>query len=480
MMSRSIPVLSSLLALALAGCGGDSESLPPRGQILLFVDTDAPLPPAPGTAPAPGALPWLFDRLRVQVKRGAELLRDDEALADEEFSLHADRFDDGPVSMGIAPEPNDDGLVVRVRLYRGDRVRAGEPLPSGVIESNVRLPAVGSEGVQRVYVELRVDDTGSALGQPAPLAPVTDPPASSLVGSWAGATIVPCVGEPLAGEACVPGGAFWFGDPDLRGNPELLDADRERLLIISPFFLDRTEVTVAEFRELANELEQLGHALPPEWNGSSDASELDDYATFTPARHPNDPDDAHAALALNGVSWSTARAYCQLLGKDLPSEAMLEFAASGRGLENDHVWGNDEPTCDAAVVGRAGVGVYANFEGACRPTVSIGGVLAPGSSARDQLELEPDGEPVVSDLAGNLSEWTVDWLTEQDEPPWAEPGVLRDPVALETGRHGMLRSVRGASWRDGFIALRAAARWGRTPEIANRSVGFRCARTAAP
>jgi formylglycine-generating enzyme required for sulfatase activity len=356
---------------------------------------------------------------------------------------------------------------------------AGEPQPSGVIESNVRLPAVQHEGIQTVFVSLRVDDTGVPQGIPEPLPAEAPPPAKSLVGSWSGAATVPCSGEAGPGEACVAGGAFWMGDKALRGNPEIVDSDQERLVVVSPFYLDTTEVTVASLRELAGELEQRGEVLPSEWSGKSDAADRDDFSTFTRARPPPDPDDAHGVLPVNAILWSTARASCQLRGKDLPSEVMLEFVASGRGRENLYVWGNDAPECEdkehpSAVVARAGLGVYVSFDDACRPPASIGGALPPGSGTRDRIAGD-DGR-TVEDLAGNLSEWTLDWLTGQDEAPWATPGVLWDPIALEPGRGDAIRSVRGGSWRGRFPELRAAARSGRDPLIENRSVGFRCAR----
>ena len=156
---------------------------------------------------------------------------------------------------------------------------------------------------------------------------------------------------------------------------------------------------------------------------------------------------------------------------------MYEFLASGRGLEREYVWGDDSPGCDDAVAARAGFGVYATFEGECRPPGSPGGVVPPGAGQRDRVQLgsSPDS-PVVLDLGGNLSEWTLDWFNAQDEGVWATPGVLTDPIALEAGRFGERRTVRGGSWRGRYVALRAAARAGRDPFDENRSLGFHFAR----
>ncbi len=348
--------LRALLVLASAGfsaaCGGKIELLPPLGQILLFVDTDAPIPAGPRSPPG-DAPPWLFDRLRFEVLRGPNVVSELIPLADRDFSIDEGRFDDGPVSIGISPQVGDTDLVLRVQLFRSDHARNGKPSPNTVIESRVRLPPIEHEGIKRVFVSLRVDDTGIIKGAPDLLEPDPQVAETSLVGSWPGARVTDCPGSPREGEVCIPGGAFWMGDPALRGNADLLDADRERLVVVSPFFLDQREVTVGDFRVLAAQLEGEGWPLPSAWSGDESGLALDDFSTFSPAPHPSDPHDTRVNLPLNAVSWATARAYCQALGKELPTEAMFEFVASGRGREYPYVWGDDPPACDGAVIERA-------------------------------------------------------------------------------------------------------------------------------
>jgi formylglycine-generating enzyme required for sulfatase activity len=266
-----------------------------------------------------------------------------------------------------------------------------------------------------------------------------------------------------------------MGDPALRDDSEVADADRERLVVVSPFYIDAHEVTVGELRAHANDILRAGAALPPEWSGDTAGISEDDYSTYTPRASLNDAADVQATLPANGVSWRAAQAYCHAVGKELPSEVMYEFLASGRGREQEYVWGNDEPQrCDGSVVaGRAGFGAYATFDGECRPADSIGGPMPMGGGSRDRVRLA-EGE--VLDLAGNLSEWALDWFNTQTEGIWATAGVLTDPVAMEQGESGELRTLRGGSWRGRYVQLRAAARLGREPEIANRAVGFRCAR----
>jgi formylglycine-generating enzyme len=466
---------TAALALAFCGCGGEA-SLPPQGQILLFIDTDAPLSAAPGRALDPSQPPSLFDRLRVEVRR-VDAAEGAPPLARRDFPLHRGAFDAGPVSVGIVPEAPQGGLLARARLYRSVNVRAGEIAVTSTVDVTQLLPEVGRDGVVKAELLLHVDDTG----QPQVLDGVAEEPVikqQSLVGTWPPAAVAPCPEPPAEEEACVPGGAFWMGDPDLRDDTEVADADREHLVVVSPFFIDTHEVTVGELRAHATELRRAGVPLPPEWSGSNAGISDDDYSTYTPGPSSNDPADVQATLPVDAVAWQTAQAYCHALGKELPSEVMYEFLASGRGLENKFVWGNDEPSSDEAgcqdvVAGRAGFGPYVTFDGACRPSDSIGGPLAAGGGKRDQIELDA---VLVSDLAGNLSEWMLDWFTGEDDSVWATPGVLRDPVELDAELSKDRHTVRGGSWRSRYVQLRAAARVGRDPRAENRSVGFRCAR----
>ncbi len=475
-MSRLLRALSvSSLLPSLVACGSEVDTLPPLGQILLFVDTAAPLPAAPGDAPDPSRPPALFDRLRVEVGRAGRFGLEP-ALTEREFVVHRGLFAGGPPSIGVAPPPGETGYAARLRLYRSadevDEVAA----PASSIDETMTLPAVGAEGITRLLVTLEVDDTGRA-GVAAKPVRVDEAPVTSAVGSWPSAERRPCPEPPGADEACVPGGAFWMGDPQLLHDPDVQDAEREHLVVVSPFFIDTHETTVGELRAKLAELESAAVPLPPRWSGSDEGASEDDYSTFTTGLSEADPLDAHAALPVNGVTWQTARAYCRSLGKDLPSEAMFEFLASGRGLEQKYVWGDDAPECADAISGRAGFGIYATFDGACRTGSGAGGVLPGGSGRRDRVELGGGSEAAaVVDLAGNLSEWMLDWFNAQDEGVWQEPGVTRDPVADEVGRAGARRTVRGGSWRGRYVELRAAARVDREPDGVNRSLGFRCAR----
>lgn len=471
-LARCVAFVAGLLLL---GCSPTPERLPPQGQILLFIATDAPLPPAPGARAEPLDPPALFDHLRIDIGR-EEQLASDAAPVRRDFAVHRGLFENGPISVGIAPPTEESGFAARARLYRAADARAGLPAPSSCIDQTLLLPTVGASGVMRLLMTLRVDDTErpGVLERPVSIEATT--PSGVAVGSWPGAATVPCDSPAEPGEVCVPGGAFWMGDPELKNDTDVEDADREHLVVVSPFFIDTHEVTVGELRAAQADLSAAQLPLPPVWSGSNKGLTEDDYSTFTLQASDADPADAQAALPVNAVVWQTARAYCRARGRDLPSEAMFEFLASGRGRERRYVWGDDSPNCEDAIAARAGFGVYATFEGACRASGSPGGVVPAGGGDRDRLALGASDADEVLDLAGNLSEWMLDWFNAEDEGVWITPGVQTDPVALAPGRLGERRAVRGGSWRGRYVELRAAARVGRDPAAENRSLGFRCAR----
>src|SRR5690606_38684953 len=58
------------------------------------------------------------------------------------------------------------------------------------------------------------------------------------------------------------------------------------------------------------------------------------------------------------VSWPTARAFCLQAGGDLPTEAQWEHMAtrSGESGRSRFAWGDEPPSCDRAIYGRAHLG----------------------------------------------------------------------------------------------------------------------------
>ncbi len=458
------------LALALSACA-------PTGQLFLHVDTDAPVPPTPGVRVDPARPRALFDQLRIEILRdGAPAL--DRGARD--FGVDEGMFQDGRVSIGIAPAVGDAGLSARVRLFRGDRVVAGEPPARITLERDVALPALGATDVVHLTVRLHVDD----IGQPQSGDPDPGEPGPSEVGQWSGAQPVPCATAAGADEACVVGGAFYMGDPALGELGGGTDADQERLVVVSPFFIDLRPRTAGQFRTQARggKLGFSGDYL--EWSGDQDPTKTEAWCTIANGPSAGDPDDSRTRLPVNCISYDTGRILCLSYDRDLPTEAQFEFIASGRGAEWGYVWGNDEPDCASAVWGRGGVGVHIFYPDTCRPPDTIGGLLPSGSALLDRVTLiDPvSGESrEVVDLAGNVGTWALDQWSRQDEAYWSQPGVFHDPLAdLESPADGDAHSERGGGFYLPTAPLRAAFRQNLFGTNADPSAGVRCARPGAP
>ncbi|MED5463663.1 MAG: SUMF1/EgtB/PvdO family nonheme iron enzyme [Myxococcota bacterium] len=193
--------------------------------------------------------------------------------------------------------------------------------------------------------------------------------------------------------AYIPAGEFLFG-------PE----DAQETRATRAYLMDLMEVSAAEYRDCV----EAGRC---ERRGSAEDVERGD--------HP-----------VNDVSWKDASAYCSFVGKRLPSEEEWEKAA--RGVDGRrYPWGSDAPDCKRAVMRECG-GVTAER----------------GSRPRGK---SPFG---LSDMAGNVFEWTSTWAS----------GASR------------YRVLRGGAFSSDSYLLNTAFRGNYLPEFRHPHFGFRCAK----
>ncbi len=188
----------------------------------------------------------------------------------------------------------------------------------------------------------------------------------------------------------VPAGSYWTGCPE--GDTNCVGDERKKANITIPdgFWISETEVTQAAFKKVMN-------AEPSYYQGSR--------------------------LPVERVSWTAAKAYCDVIGMRLPTESEWEYAAYG---------GAEQPAQS-----------------------SVEAVAWYGPNSSDQTHPVREKQPNefgLYDMLGNVWEWVSDAGTIQE-------GHL----------------IKGGSFYSAKSDLRVAGRQGAPEDLKHRDIGFRCA-----
>ncbi|HEX7670283.1 MAG TPA: SUMF1/EgtB/PvdO family nonheme iron enzyme [Polyangiaceae bacterium] len=161
---------------------------------------------------------------------------------------------------------------------------------------------------------------------------------------------------------------------------------------------------------------------------------------------------------VNCGTWYELNAFCIWDGGFLPSEAEWNYAASGGKAQRVYPWGATEPDADANL---AIYGCYFNGSGACVASTSQIAPVGSVSAGR--------GRYGQMDLAGNMTEWTLDALSGAYEPACENCTYL--PATIQ------YRVTRGGSFDASALLLHTASRLYGTPTYRDPAYGVRCART---
>lgn len=279
----------------------------------------------------------------------------------------------------------------------------------------------------------------------------------------------------------VPGNTFY------RGFDLAVDGDsgtRTLVATLSDFRLDKYEVSVGRFRAFVaaglgtqnNPPLARSGAHPNIQNSGWDAA----WNQFLPintqalqAQLKCDPDTLthtwtdnlgnNENRPINCVTWYEAAAFCAWDGGYLPTETEWMYASGGGTDQRAFPWSNPpgdltlDPTRSSYFDG-----TNCNGDGLAGCAVTdliVVGTRPAGNSRWGQ-----------SDLAGNVSEWTLDYTG-----PYAS--TCNDCANLAVSN---TRQLRGGSYTDGKRFERVTFRVGLPPATASPVSGIRCARLALP
>ena len=234
----------------------------------------------------------------------------------------------------------------------------------------------------------------------------------------------------------IPAGSFTMGSYDGRE-----DERPEHTVKLAAFEIDRLQVTNEAF------------AMFLERHGTADSKgrryfDWDDHdARIHRVAGVWRADSGFTNHPVVEASWVGALAYCQSLGKRLPTEAEWEKAARGTDARR-YPWGDAMPTS-----------ALARFASGWNDTVAV---------TTHGAHPSPYG---VIGMAGNAWHWVSSAY---------RPYPYRDDDGREDIAPGPVRATRGGGHDSSAEALRTTER-GRTlsraPAAGHHNIGFRCARS---
>jgi formylglycine-generating enzyme required for sulfatase activity len=230
---------------------------------------------------------------------------------------------------------------------------------------------------------------------------------------------------------------------------------------ISGFYMDSTDVTQGEFKELMgfNPSCFTGDSMRPvemvTWfdavlycNARSRADGFDTVYSYTSKKIAGDK----SCSDLGGVEIDFMKH-----GYRLPTEAEWEYACRA-GSTTEYYWGGSYPprTADDTAAIDANAWWHHNSANTTHPVA----------------HKKPNAWGLY-DMSGNVWQWCNDWYDSWYDS--ASPGNRSDPTGPSTGRY---RVLRGGSWYSAgrIYILRSAYREYADPEGGYRRDGFRCVR----
>jgi sulfatase modifying factor 1 len=361
-----------------------------------------------------------------------------------------------------APQPDDAGSFVDA-AFAADAGPADQPDDAGSFVDAAFAADAGPTG--------QPDDAGPFVDAAADAGPTDQPDDAGPFVDAAFAADAGPAGQPDDAGPFVDAAFAADAGPAAGSDPAT----------VSTFRLDKYDVTVGRFRQFVNAwnggwfaeagsgkhahlnggmgLVNVQGGFEPGWVATDDSqvaptnanlASCSPYSTWTASAGTQEN------LPINCVNWPEAYAFCIWDGGFLPSEAEWEYAAAGGSEQREYPWGSTDPGTDNEY---AIYGCDYPTNGNCSGVANIAPVGTPtlGAGLWGQL-----------DLAGNVTEWTLDWWTASYSEPCVDCGDLAA---------GSLRVTRGGSFESAASDTLPTSRAEDLPGLRDGHIGFRCARS---
>ena len=304
----------------------------------------------------------------------------------------------------------------------------------------------------------------------------------------------------------IPGGSFSMGG---RSEQAYQDEFPRHPVTVSAFYMDRYEVTNAQFKAFVDDTgyktiaerpidweemkKQVPAGTPKPPDSVLAAGSLVFKKTKTPVdlrnysqwwqwttgadwQHPEGPGSnlsGRMGHPVVHIAWEDANAYATWAGKRLPTEAEWEWAASGGG-DNKYPWG-DKPITSAFDKANFWQGVF-----------PMNDLKKDGYSGTAPVGQYPPNAFGLYDMAGNVWEWCQDKYDVQSYAAQLQQGAVTNPKG--SNRYNDPREpytpkhvIRGGSFlcNDSYCSgYRVARRMSSSKDSGFNHTGFRCVRNA--
>lgn len=203
----------------------------------------------------------------------------------------------------------------------------------------------------------------------------------------------------------IPKGDFLMGEEE--SDIEANDIEKPQIIVrMSEFGISKYPITNREYQVFILKTNQ---EPPPHWQDKS---------------YPKGKGDS----PVDHVSWDHAKSYCDWLSEvtgnkyTLPTEAQWEKAARGQDGRK-FPWGNEWRN-----------GIINSLETKIGSTSSVG-----------KFSPDSDSPYGLSDVSGNVWEWCLDWITEEERIKMKSNKDLIDPVGQV---EKVKRALRGGAFRN--------------------------------